>query len=365
MTEWRLLDLGAMPPIATQAVYHAVGMAVDEGLAPNTIIFCKPEKPLVCVGYHQELERELDLSYCKDKGYPMVRRILGGGAVYLDSDQLFYQVIARKSDPRIPADIQDLFERLLVAPVKTYNDIGIPARYKAVNDIEVEGRKISGNGAGEVEEASILTGNIILDFNYDEMVSVLRVPSEKFRDKVAKSLRERLTTVKRELGDIPDEERIKRILKTNFEDALSVRLVEGEFKDQEVGFLEEVLKKYKRPDWIFQVENKHKDLIEKRSLKISGRVRIGEAAYKSPGGLIRALVESVDDRISDDMITGDFHFIPQKHLEELEDELKGLPISEKKITKRIEEFYRTRGIQSPGMSSRDIAHTVVKATEET
>ena len=87
--KWRLLDLGALEPLDTQTVYEAVAKARSEDLIPDTIIFCYPSSPLVCIGYHQELEKEVDLEYCDKNKIPITRRILGGGAVFLDSNQLF------------------------------------------------------------------------------------------------------------------------------------------------------------------------------------------------------------------------------------------------------------------------------------
>ena len=120
---------------------------------------------------------EVDTEYCRVNNLPVVRRILGGGAVYLDSNQLFYQVIARRSEPEVPGSIEEIFKTFLAAPAKTYNDLDIRAQYRAINDIEVDGRKISGSGATEIGTSAILTGNIIFDFNFDEMTRILRVPS--------------------------------------------------------------------------------------------------------------------------------------------------------------------------------------------
>jgi len=361
--EWRLLDYDSLDPLETQAIYHAVGTAVDKDRSPSTIIFCKPKNPLVCIGYHQELKKEVDLNYCRMKGLPIVRRILGGGAVYLDGDQLFYQVIAPKSDPRVPRKVEDLFRRLLAAPVKTYNNLGIPARYRAVNDIEVHGRKISGNGAGEVGEASILTGNIIFDFNCEEMVKVLKVPSEKFRDKLSSSLRERMTTIKKETGEVPSEDFVKELLKKNFEDTLKIKLVKSELSEAEMALVAEVEETYKSKEWLSMIKNRHEELVQRRSVKISGRARIGEATYKAEGGLIRGLVEILDKRIKDNMITGDFCFIPQQHLEKLEEKLKGIRFLENTIVNLITQFYERYKIQSPLVTPEDITNTMMKAGE--
>lgn len=62
--------------------------------------------------------------------------------------------------------------------------------FKALNDVVTNGKKISGNGAGQFgDNTVILVGNIILDLNYDAMGRVLKVPSEKFRDKMVQSMR--------------------------------------------------------------------------------------------------------------------------------------------------------------------------------
>jgi len=361
-SDWRLLDLGDLPPTTTQVVYHAVATAVDENASPNTIIFCSPSDPLVCLGYHQELETEVDVDYCRQKHLPIVRRILGGGAVYLDNNQLFYQIMASRSDPAVPRSIQGLFEKFLAAPTKTYNDMGIPARYRPVNDLEVEGRKISGNGATEVGACYVLTGNIIFDFNFDEMARILRVPSEKFRDKVAKTLRERLTTIKKELAEPPSRDLVKRLLRGNYEATLGVKLVEGTLTSKERKLVESLESKYRSQEWLYLVESEHKGLIQKRNLKISGRSYLGEAIQKTPGGLLRALVETLDDKIEDIMITGDFSFVPQGQVKTLEAELIQKEVAQEALSRTIHDFYRRYDVESPGMTPEDIASVIVQAS---
>ncbi len=80
----------------------------------------------------------------------------------------------------------------------------MPAEYKPVNDILANGRKVSGNGrGGDQRHGGHLVGNFILDFNYEMMSKCLRVPDEKFRDKVFKTLQENLSTFLRETGRFP------------------------------------------------------------------------------------------------------------------------------------------------------------------
>lgn len=64
------------------------------------------------------------------------------------------------------------------------------------------GRKISGTGAAQIDDMMILVGNFIQDFNYEMMSKCLRVPDEKFRDKVYRTMYENLTTFQRETGKI-------------------------------------------------------------------------------------------------------------------------------------------------------------------
>lgn len=73
----RLIDLGEVSAIRSQACYHAVGYAFRPE-TPDTIILVSPENPYVCIGFHQEAEREVDLEYCRAVGLPVYRREVGG-----------------------------------------------------------------------------------------------------------------------------------------------------------------------------------------------------------------------------------------------------------------------------------------------
>ncbi|MHA1378415.1 MAG: lipoate--protein ligase [Candidatus Helarchaeota archaeon] len=368
---WRLLNLGLIDPIDSQTIYEVVAYSRSLGLVPDTIILCSPRTPIVCIGYHQELEKEVNLDYCRKNKIPIVRRILGGGAVYLDSNQLFYQIIVSENNKEISHSIEKLFSTLLKAPIQTYNDIGIPATFKPINDIEVQGKKISGNGAGKLENVSILTGNLILDFNFDEMVKILKVPSEKFRDKIAQSLRERITTINKELGNIPPREKLNDLLKKNFEQQLNINLESGALIEEEKKYMNELRNKYTSKEWLYGPELRHTKLLEnleeftkiERKVKISGGVFIGEAVYKSSGGLIRATLEIENDTIKDILLSGDFWLFPTIKLPELEKKLIGVKIEKEQLNKVLHKFFEKNLIQSPGTTIDDFVKTILMVKE--
>lgn len=352
---WRLVDLGIIDPYETQAIYEAVGAARSRGLVPDTIVLCQPGSQFICIGYHQELELEIELEYCERNRIPIVRRILGGGAVILDSGQQFYQLIASRSNPTIPYGVEDAYAKILGAVVRTYRALGIPAEYRSMNDVEVRGKKISGNGATVLDDTLIMTGNIILDFDYDTMCNVLKVPSEKFKDKLAKNLKERVTTIRNEVGTLPSLDELKRILRESFEEELSIGLVLGELLGFEKDVLKQVVKKYRSKEWLLGPQVEHRELAKKSGVKITGSVRIGESRFKAKGGLIRVLLEINDETISDIMITGDFGFYPKEKLVLLERKLRGARLNRGILSSTVHEFYREERIESPGVSPEDFA----------
>jgi lipoate-protein ligase A len=205
-------ELGTVGWLESQAYYHALAYLGRSGL-----ILLQPASPYVCLGYHQDARQEVELEYLQQQGIPLFRREVGGGAVYLDCNQLFYQFVFNKDDPRWPASKLAFYEQCLAPVVDTLRQLGLAASFKPVNDILVGGRKISGNGAAEIGDCVVLVGNFLMDFNYDQMARVLRVPDEKFRDKVHKTLEENLTTLKRELGTLPDVRRLSALLLANSE----------------------------------------------------------------------------------------------------------------------------------------------------
>ncbi|MFX0207118.1 MAG: lipoate--protein ligase [Candidatus Hodarchaeota archaeon] len=362
---WRLLDIGGIAPIETQAIYHVVAQSISgDPNAPNTIIICYPEEPLVSCGYHQVIEEEVNLDYCLLRDIPVVRRYLGGGAVYLDSDQLFYQIINRLDTPNIPYRLDEYYRYLLKSPIATYQRIGIPVEYAPINDIVVKGKKISGNGAGQIEKATVLTGNLIFDFNFDEMVQILKVPSEKFRDKVAKTLRERLTTITHELTEVPPREGIKEILIEEFEKNLGITLEQHtSLTSMEKSLLEDTLAKYLTSEWLEDPIRRHPDLVEKRQVKISAGTSVAEGVYKSPGGLIRLFIETKENKIREILISGDFSINPQEIIPEIEKSLVNTPINKDSLQKTLENCFKRNDIDSPGLNPADLVEAVLVTLE--
>jgi lipoate-protein ligase A len=297
------------------------------------------------------LEKEIDLEYCHKNNIPILRREVGGGAVYLDGDQLFFQCIFPKD--KVPKRLDLLYELFLQPAVNTYRSLGVEASYRPVNDIQVDGRKICGSGAARIEDATVVVGNIMFGFNYGEMSRTLRVPSEKFRDKLYDSMQAYLTTLRRELGYVPDREKVKDILIKEFAEILEVPLHRGTLTPEENKMVANLDKRFTDPNWLYEKGVKLNDWV-----KVSSDVKVMESTWKSPGGLIRAILRLKGDTIDDILISGDFTFHPTDDLKHLEDQLMGQPLEADPLLQTVETFYARKNIQSPGVIPGDIVKAI-------
>lgn len=354
MTAIRLLDLGLVSPARSQTVYHAVAYAMTPE-SQATIILVSPSAPYVCIGYHQDAAREVDLDYCAAHGLPVLRREVGGGAVYLDDGQVFTQWIFPRE--QLPAPLEQRFALYVQPLVATYQALGIDARYRPINDIHVAGKKIGGTGAASLGEAEVMVGSLMFDFNFALMARVLRVPSQKMRDKVYQSLQEYMTTMTRELRHRPERSAVLNSYAEHCRAALGVDLVPGELTPPEEALAAELDERFVSAEWLYQ-----KGGLRQRGVKIHEDVRVVESAHKVPGGLIRVTARLRHGRIDDLTISGDFTLLPTFGVAALEQALRGLTTRREILAARVQEVYRALGIQSPGVTPDDFTAAILAMT---
>jgi lipoate-protein ligase A len=335
----------------SQTLYHAAAY-----LGREALFILRPATPYVCVGYHQDVKQEIDLEYAAQERLSVFRREVGGGAVYLDSGQLFYQLVLNADRPGIPAAKDAFFEMLLMPVVETYREFGVPAIFKPANDILAGGRKISGNGAAEIENMNVLVGNFILTFDYEHMSRVLRVPDEKFRDKVFKSLSENLTTMEAELGEAPPVEALAEALIGRYETLLGPMKRCDASDDSLQAEADRRFEVMNTTEWLYQNDHRQRDL---RQVKIRDGVELVHSSRKAPGGLVRVTALREGGRLHDVHLSGDFFIFPAESLPMLERELDGLPCETEALSQAIGSFYLRHEVQSPGLTPHELAQAIV------
>ena len=341
-----LFNLGRVPWLESQLIYHALA-----GLGREALSLVSPAKPYVCIGFHQDAEQEVDLDFCKENNIPVFRRNLGGGAVYLDGNQLFFQLILQRDNSVIPQGKISFYKKFLQPVINVYRRIGIAAEYKPVNDVVVESRKISGTGAAEIADCIVFVGNLIVDFDYDMMSRVLKVPDEKFRDKVQQTIKANLTTIRRELGDEHADQwpagRLNELMAEEFQKLIGP--MQRSSKDLELQTkMDELKNAMLSNDWFFQ---KKRRPMPGRDIKLRAGAKLVHRVHKAAGGLIRADFEVIDGHFGKVYISGDFFCYPDAGIESLESALDGRPVNE--LGTFLKEFYTKNSIETPGVEIDD------------
>ncbi|MDZ7698660.1 MAG: DUF116 domain-containing protein [Deltaproteobacteria bacterium] len=245
--------------------------------------------------------------------------------------------------------------RLLCEPVVTaLKLLGIESSFRPRNDIEVDGRKISGTGGTESGNAFLFQGTMLTDFDVDTMLRCLRIPVEKLKAKEIDSVKERVTCLKWELGAVPDMETIKRAIRDGFESHLGIRLEPGPMTKQEERLFREKLPGFQSTQWVDMVKTP------------TNRQEVVQSAYKNDDGLVRFtfVVDLQHRRVRNVFITGDFLSFPTRALYDMEVQLRGARCQKTELHGIIRQFFETGRIQVPGMSCEDFLKPVDQVLEK-
>ncbi len=203
-------------------------MGLDEALLMNlqetgpTLRLYGWNPPAVSIGYFQSMEEEVDVQKARDAGIDLVRRITGGGAVY-HKWEVTYSIVL----PEFRGRILDSYRVINAGIVKALQKLGLDAEHHGINDVVVNGRKISGNAQTRKYGGLLQHGTILMNVDVDEMFQILRVPEEKLRDKTIENVKHRVTSL-HHLGIDIEYEELQKYLAEGFKEALDAKLYEEE-----------------------------------------------------------------------------------------------------------------------------------------
>jgi lipoate-protein ligase A len=182
------------------------------------------------------------------------------------------------------------------------------------------------------------------------MSRVLKVPDEKFRDKVRKTIEDNLTTIRRELDDKEiarwDEAKLNELMAKEFGELL------GSFEpcqkdDALVSKMEALGSQMIDDAWLFR-KGKSSPV---RSVKIRSGVEVMHKMHKATGGLIRADFEVFEGRLSGVLISGDFFCYPEDAITQLESLLEGTAAED--VHKVLSDFCSRQEVEIPGVEFND------------
>ena len=249
---WRVLDFETHDCYMNMAIDEALIKLNAENRSPNTLRFYRWKPSAVSIGFFQSVKEEVDTNRCKSLGVDLVRRITGGGAVYHDyNGEVTYSLIVDEEDHRIPSKISDCYQVLCGALVAGLGRLGLSGEFHPINDILVNGKKISGNAQTRRMGVVLQHGTVLVEANLRRMFSLLKVGEEKIRDKMIAAAEERVTSIKRELGSGVAFEAVADALMNGFRESLDVEFESQPLMSNEVDLARKLREeKYSSREWI-------------------------------------------------------------------------------------------------------------------
>ncbi|MHB8742980.1 MAG: lipoyl protein ligase domain-containing protein [Sulfuricaulis sp.] len=345
---WRLIDTGLRPAAENIAINRAMLEAHQAGTIPSTLRFLG-FLPSALIGFHQSVEQELRTDYCAAHDITIQRRLTGGGAIYFDESQIGWELYLDRH--RLgTADMQEISRRICEMAAVGIRRLGVDARFRPRNDIEVDGRKISGTGGAFEGDSIMYQGTLLIDFDVEKMLRTLRIPAEKLSDKAIASARERVANLKDLLGVLPDRDAVKRSLAQSFSEGFNVDFstVETLSGSEQERFLQ-ALAEIDHPDWVNLIKGPLSD-----SPIVAG-------LHKCDGGLLRAslAVDLSKNRIKQVWFTGDFFVNPKRMIVDLEAALRDCPLNSLRAT--LDGFFRHYQVEMLLLRPADFALTLENA----
>ncbi|THE12643.1 lipoate--protein ligase [Bacillus timonensis] len=172
-----------------------INLAIEEYALKNldineTYLLFYINAPSIIIGKNQNTIEEINTQYVEENGIKVVRRLSGGGAVYHDLGNLNFSFITKDDGESFHN-----YKKFTEPVIEALHKLGVNAQLSGRNDIEVEGRKISGNAQFSTRGRMFSHGTLMFDSEIDHVVSALKVKKDKIESKGIKSVRSRVANI--------------------------------------------------------------------------------------------------------------------------------------------------------------------------
>ncbi|MFE7986742.1 biotin/lipoate A/B protein ligase family protein [Streptomyces cellulosae] len=254
--DWQLVHEGPQPPALHMALDEVLTHEVAAGRRPPTLRVWEWASPAVIIGSFQSLRNEVDAEGARRHGVEVVRRISGGGAMFVEPGNTITYSLSVPQALVQGLSFQDSYAYLDDWVLGALGDMGIRAWYQPLNDIATDQGKITGAAQKRIVGPDGAPGAVLhhvtmsYDIDADKMLEVLRIGKEKLSDKGTKSAKKRVDPLRRQTG-LPREAVIERMIESF---RTRYGLTQGKVTDEELARAQELARtKFTAPEWVARV----------------------------------------------------------------------------------------------------------------
>ncbi len=319
--------------------------------SPPTLRFLQFQPATALVGYHQDVNLEIRQDYCRDHGIDINRRHTGGGSILFQESALGWELCGIPGEKPFKGDYTALLERICSIAASAISRLGIPARFRPRNDIEVHGRKISGTGGMTVSGGFMFQGTLLVENQVELFLKALRVPVEKLKKREIESLMERICFLSDLVQPTPPMKRIKEIMAAEFSDKLEAGMVPGTLTERESRRLREEIAYFESPAWIMSRSRPPYEGEALRSICQTEAGTLRVHLWLAPGG----------KRVRQALISGDFFAVPGRVIHDLEAALVGVSVEGNALRDCVIAFFHRNSGEICGIGAEVVAGAVASA----
>lgn len=165
---------------------------VARRLPAGDYFFSWQVSPTVICGRNQEIDKEVNLDYCRSHGIDVVRRRSGGGAVFADRENFMFSFITDGDN------VTEEFARYTGMIASALRALNLDAEASGRNDILIGGKKVAGNAFYHLPGRCIAHGTMLYNFDAAHLAGALTPSKAKMLSKGVKSVPKRVTCLRDE-----------------------------------------------------------------------------------------------------------------------------------------------------------------------
>jgi len=198
---WRLVRGPALDPYVQVALDQVLTERVAAGLRAPTLRFWEWDSSAIILGSFQSVRNEVDLEAAERYGIPIVRRISGGGAMFMEAGSVIVYSITAPVELVQGMSFPDSYAFLDDWAVEALQTLGIDATYQPLNDISSPIGKIGGAAQKRLAGGALLHhATLAYDMDGERMAEVLRIGRDKISDKGITSAAKRVDPLRAQTG---------------------------------------------------------------------------------------------------------------------------------------------------------------------